>query len=452
MTSDDMEQLQSWGFNAVRLGVMWSATAPESPETFNTTFLGIVHDLIDRMGEYNIYTIVDAHQDLFSRKFCGEGIPDWAVQPSALTRGSFPLPLPRKVQKDPTTGYANITECLEIAFVDWNAAAELQSSWYPLYHNATLQAHFGSFWGAVAREMNTSQYVLGYELLNEPLPCDGYHDLDVLCYFEPSKTDMQNLMPLYQEAWRRIRESDRQHIVMYEPSVVEGDIHQPTGFQVGPGGASANATQAFAYHVYCFNQDAAGDITNTTVCDKQMEGTFAMAQADIARVGGGHFVTEFGALGEGSTSVEAIHHQTAVADTFLESWAYWTYKGFHDITTQNPATESFFHPNGTLQVGKVAALSRTYAQRVAGLPGSIAMKFAGEASTKDFLLTYTTNAAASNTTTVVYLNEDWHYPQGYSLAVLPAGALAITQPQRNYLHLTHKAGVQLAVTVSISAK
>lgn len=447
-----MAQLHSWGFNSVRLGVMWSATAPDSPETFNTTFLSIVHDLIDRMGEYNIYTIVDAHQDLFSRKFCGEGVPDWAVQPGALTSGTFPLPLPRKVQKDPANGYTNITQCLEIAFVDWNAAAELQSSWYPLYHNRTLQSHFASFWGAVAREMNASQYVLGYELMNEPLPCDGYHNLDVLCYLDPKKTDVQNLLPLYQAAWGRIRESDTHHIVMYEPSVIEGDIHQATGFEVGPGGVDANATQAFAYHVYCFNQDAAGDITNMTVCDNQMKGTFAMTQADIARVGGGHFVTEFGALGDGSTSVEAIHHQTAVADTFLESWAYWTYKGFQDITTQNPATESFFHPNGTLQTAKVAALSRTYAQRVAGVPGSITMQFAGEAVTKDFALAYTTNGGAKNTTTVVYLNEDWHYPAGYTLQVTPQGALAVSQPGRNYIHLTHKPGVQLAVTVSITAQ
>jgi endoglycosylceramidase len=340
---------------------------------------------------------------------------------------------------------------LQTPFAEWNLAAELQSSWYPLYHNSTLQAHFAGFWGAVARQLNTSEHILGYELINEPLPCDGYHDLDVLCYLDPAKTDLLNLMPLYQQAWERIRESDQEHIVMYEPSVIEGDIHQATGFQVGPGGAGANATQALAYHVYCFNQDAAGDITNTSVCDKQMQGTFDMARQDIQRVGGGHFVTEFGALGDGNTSVQAIHHQTAAADALLESWAYWTYKGFHDITTQNPATESFFNEDGSTQVPKVSALSRTYAQRVAGLPSSIAMKFAGEAPSKDFLLTYTTNGAAHNTSTVVYLNEDWHYPAGYTLAVVPQGVLQATSPGKNYLHLTHQAGVQVPVSVSIVA-
>ncbi len=32
-----------------------------------------------RAGTYGIYTILDMHQDILSEKFCGEGIPDWAV-------------------------------------------------------------------------------------------------------------------------------------------------------------------------------------------------------------------------------------------------------------------------------------------------------------------------------------------------------------------------------------
>lgn len=37
------------------------------------------HD--SRAGEkYGIYTLLDMHQDVFSGKFCGEGVPDWAVE------------------------------------------------------------------------------------------------------------------------------------------------------------------------------------------------------------------------------------------------------------------------------------------------------------------------------------------------------------------------------------
>jgi endoglycosylceramidase len=30
-------------------------------------------------AKYNIRVFLDAHQDVFSRFFCGEGVPDWAV-------------------------------------------------------------------------------------------------------------------------------------------------------------------------------------------------------------------------------------------------------------------------------------------------------------------------------------------------------------------------------------
>ena len=32
-----------------------------------------------RAGQYGIYSLLDCHQDVLSEKFCGEGVPDWAV-------------------------------------------------------------------------------------------------------------------------------------------------------------------------------------------------------------------------------------------------------------------------------------------------------------------------------------------------------------------------------------
>ena len=44
-----------------------------------TTILDFSNTIDHRAGEKGIYTLLDMHQDVFSGKFCGEGVPDWIV-------------------------------------------------------------------------------------------------------------------------------------------------------------------------------------------------------------------------------------------------------------------------------------------------------------------------------------------------------------------------------------
>ena len=39
----------------------------------------ISHLYNHRSAKYGINVLLDMHQDVLSAKFCGEGIPDWAV-------------------------------------------------------------------------------------------------------------------------------------------------------------------------------------------------------------------------------------------------------------------------------------------------------------------------------------------------------------------------------------
>ena len=74
-------------------------------------------------GSYGIYTLLDMHQDVLSDKFCGEGIPDWAVDTGSelwekkrvpvkptyaylfSDAKGFPYPVDEPYKVDPTTGY-----------------------------------------------------------------------------------------------------------------------------------------------------------------------------------------------------------------------------------------------------------------------------------------------------------------------------------------------------------
>jgi endoglycosylceramidase len=56
-----MQNLQNWGFNAVRLGVMWPGVSP-SKGVFNQTYLNTMNQIVSDLGKYGIYSIVDCHQ------------------------------------------------------------------------------------------------------------------------------------------------------------------------------------------------------------------------------------------------------------------------------------------------------------------------------------------------------------------------------------------------------
>lgn len=80
MTEKDIDNLVEWGFNFVRLGVMWEAVERVEGE-YDVKYLKEVDDLINRLAAKGIYTLVDAHQDAGFRDNCGEGFPTFYVRP-----------------------------------------------------------------------------------------------------------------------------------------------------------------------------------------------------------------------------------------------------------------------------------------------------------------------------------------------------------------------------------
>ena len=76
LNDQDIQNLKEWGFNFVRLGVMWEAVEREE-DSFDDAYLDRVEALINRLGQNGITTLVDAHQDVFARVICGEGVPNF---------------------------------------------------------------------------------------------------------------------------------------------------------------------------------------------------------------------------------------------------------------------------------------------------------------------------------------------------------------------------------------
>lgn len=60
LDDEDIDNLVKWGFNFVRLGVMWEGVET-APGVWNEKYLADVNSLVTRLGEKGIYTLIDSH-------------------------------------------------------------------------------------------------------------------------------------------------------------------------------------------------------------------------------------------------------------------------------------------------------------------------------------------------------------------------------------------------------
>ncbi|CAF2073205.1 unnamed protein product [Rotaria magnacalcarata] len=440
LTEFDLDNLHKWGFNVIRLYAAWMGVNPKSPNEVDDTYLSQLSTAVSMMENKGIYALLDCHQDVLSRFFCGEGIPDWvATNLGTETLQRFPFPFPINFTREPDTGYPVLDQCLQNPFSQYYFTEGVINGFKMLYTNTngTLDA-FASFWHTVATYFADRPSILGYELMNEP----SFPALtDVL---QVGLIDQLYLAPMYKKLHEVIRTVDDKHLIFFEPCVFDL-LH--TGFTEGPGGKEYNNRQVFSYHNYCLDVTKQGDPKSDLVCDL-FDNILIYLRVQEARKKkfGGMMITEFGGNSNSTEGIEELNRVTAIADDFLQSWTYWQFKKYADLTTSvRPATtESFYTDDGELELNKVQALSRSYAQAIAGLP--ITMSFSP--TTNLFELQFIINTDIQQPT-VIYLNEDLNYPHGVSIILNPKNSLTWTSPNHNYYEFVASESVKNGTTILI---
>jgi len=116
-------------------------------------------------------------------------------------------------------------------------------------------------------------------------------------------------------------------------------------------------------------------------------------------------MTQFGACSDSDRCIAEINRVARSADIALHSWTYWQFKYFDDIITQSGLIEGFYTTDGQLQQNKVAALSRTYAPKIAGMT----RKMSYDHETAAFRLQYMLGSPASNSRTKILPNAAMNY-------------------------------------------
>lgn len=129
----------------------------------------------------------------------------------------------------------------------------------------------------------------------------------------------------------------------------------------------------------------------------------------------------------------------------MQSWAYWQYKYFNDITTTSGPEEGFYKHDGKLDTGKVRALARTYVQAVRGTPH----KQAFNPLTASFYLQYNADRPSATLPTEVYYHAPFYYPMGYKLSVQPMGFLTVNTTEHVF-SVQHSSSLPANATVFVA--
>ncbi|KXS16130.1 glycoside hydrolase family 5 protein [Gonapodya prolifera JEL478] len=159
-----LDPLVNLGYNFVRLGFTWEAYEPQRG-IYTVSYLSDYVTLVRELGARGIYTLVDFHQDTFSRWSlggCGEGFPQWAV-PDA--------------QQSTPANYTSADDLRAKGCALWGVTnnrqvskgGDLDVSFGNLMVAGTARDSYAQMVGNVAKALiGLRNCVLGFDIINEP--------------------------------------------------------------------------------------------------------------------------------------------------------------------------------------------------------------------------------------------------------------------------------------------
>ena len=149
ITPEEMTNFKSWGFNIIRLGIIWDGLEPE-PGIYNEEYLGKIDEMIQWAGENDLYIMLDMHQDLYSVEF-SDGAPSWAT----ITDDQ-----PHQMGDIWSDAYL-ISPAVQHAFDNfWNNT--------PASDGIGIQDHYIALWKHIADRYKDNPTVIGFDIMNEP--------------------------------------------------------------------------------------------------------------------------------------------------------------------------------------------------------------------------------------------------------------------------------------------
>lgn len=392
LSEEDYDYLTKFGFNVVRLGIIWEAVET-APGVYNQAYLDTYEKIVNKLGERGIYTILDSHQDMFSRILCGEGVPTFYAKnllyksvcgEDNILEKFFHLVgvchsiMDRKIPVD-ADGIPITHECKNQNFMDLHNIIELGSIYDSFFKNFDgIQDKFIEYWKVLARKFKGNKYILGYDIWNEPWVGNLFSEI---VNFLPGYSTNNSFLPFYQKVNESLRKIDDDFVLMFEEALFPDTLPFLGGLYFGgykttPAGDNYLNRQIWSKHHYCFGVSI--EMTKhkiipldhaKTSCRDYAEYKVRKSYEKSIELGVPVFYTEFGACSDNESCYWEVKALADACDTYMLSWSYWMYKPYGDHTTVcNDDTEGMWNPDGSLQMFKMKALTRPFIMAFQGTP------------------------------------------------------------------------------------
>jgi len=149
-SEEEVKIMRSWGFNCVRLLLTWEALEPE-PGRYDEAYLDRVAQFVDWCAESGIHVVLDMHQDLYGRKYGGNGCPAWSCVDDGIAFKAIPGHWAMNY------GTAAVIRAFDNFWED-----------RPGPDGVGVQTRYILAWQRVAERFKDDPMVLGYDMMNEP--------------------------------------------------------------------------------------------------------------------------------------------------------------------------------------------------------------------------------------------------------------------------------------------
>ena len=282
LSAADYAQMASqYGFDVQRLNLSWSQLEPARGQ-FSQAYIARVRQAVDWAAAHGIYTVLDMHQDTYSKYVT-------AAPGTTCRLGASP-----EFGNDGAPAWATLSDGAKgCGFQGRDLSPNVEQSFTNLYDNTDgIGTQYADAWGVLARAFAGDTAVAGYDLLNEPGPGNS-----------PGVTSALLLGRLYQQVITQIRAAEAtasggfHHLVFFEPSILWSglgfDVTPPAGFSSDPG-------LVFSPHLYSqsITMDQGLGVTLVTI-----EQGFALATRTAAAYGVPLWSGEWGWFGSGAGTV-----------------------------------------------------------------------------------------------------------------------------------------------------